>query len=48
MRVNEDYERWNAHNQTGDDNSVLSFWKRLLALRKGNTGLVCATNLIDR
>ncbi|KAH6903418.1 alpha amylase [Coprinopsis sp. MPI-PUGE-AT-0042] len=27
MRVNEDYERWNAHNQIGDDNSVLAFWK---------------------
>ncbi len=34
MRVNEDYETWNAHTQTGDDTSVLAFWKKAIATRK--------------
>ena len=34
MRVNEDYETWNAHAQAGDDTSVLAFWKKAIATRK--------------
>lgn len=40
MRVNEDYETWNAHSQVHDQDSVWAFWRRLLALRKGNVTLV--------
>lgn len=40
MRVNEDYEIWNAENQVQDENSVRAFWKRLLKIRKDNVVLV--------
>ncbi|EAU93650.1 alpha-glucosidase [Coprinopsis cinerea okayama7 len=43
MRVNEDYQTWNAQSQTGDDTSVFAFWKRLLKLRKGNQTLIYGT-----
>ncbi len=34
MRVNEDYETWNASCQLEDEGSVLSFYKRALQTRK--------------
>lgn len=34
MRVNEDYSSWNAAQQVTDGNSVYSYWKSLLRLRK--------------
>lgn len=40
MRVNEDYETWNAEKQVGDGNSVHAFWKKLLEIRKEHTVLV--------
>lgn len=47
MRVNEDYEVWNAENQVKDENSVHAFWQRLLKIRKDNTVLV-SWNLLHR
>ncbi|KAJ2933230.1 hypothetical protein H1R20_g3817, partial [Candolleomyces eurysporus] len=40
MRVNEDYEVWNAENQVQDENSVRAFWRRLLKIRKNNIVLI--------
>ena len=40
IKVNEDYKEWNIQKQQGDHTSVLSFWKRLLKIRKEHTGLV--------
>jgi len=40
MRVNMDYEAWNAKAQTGDPDSVLSFWKKALRVRKDHELLV--------
>lgn len=34
MRVNEDYPQWNAALQVPDEDSVFSFWKKVLQLRK--------------
>nr|BAV92596.1 maltase MalT [Pholiota microspora] len=34
MRVNGDYETWNAEAQCSDEGSVHSFWKQALAVRK--------------
>ncbi|ORY23124.1 alpha-glucosidase [Naematelia encephala] len=34
MRVHDDYREWNVATQKSDSNSVLSFWKRMLAFRK--------------
>ncbi|KAI5829976.1 glycoside hydrolase family 13 protein [Schizophyllum commune Tattone D] len=34
MRVNDDYPSWNAEKQISDPNSVRSFWRKLLELRK--------------
>lgn len=34
MRVNEDYLTWNAQTQTSRSDSVFTFWKHLLKLRK--------------
>ncbi|KAF9560644.1 glycoside hydrolase family 13 protein [Agrocybe pediades] len=34
MRVNEDYETWNAAAEIEDTNSVLAFWKKALKVRK--------------
>jgi len=36
MRVNDDYEMWNAAAQSADDSSVLGFWKKALRVRKAN------------
>jgi len=40
IKVNEDYKEWNVAVQETDEDSVLSFWKRLLKVRKENPGLV--------
>ncbi|KAL1739225.1 glycoside hydrolase family 13 protein, partial [Schizophyllum fasciatum] len=40
MRVNDDYPSWNAAKQISDPDSVHSFWKRLLALRKQTPTLI--------
>lgn len=34
MTINPDYKEWNVETQQNDPNSVLSFWKESLALRK--------------
>ncbi|CAK7199547.1 hypothetical protein SEUCBS139899_002227 [Sporothrix eucalyptigena] len=34
MRVNDDFKQWNVQEQEGDDDSVLSFWRRILDLRQ--------------
>ena len=34
MRVHDDYPEWNVAKQRQDDQSVLSFWKRMLSFRK--------------
>ena len=45
MRVNEDYNAWNAERQIGDDESVHAFWKKLLKIRKDHPVLVSLTFL---
>ncbi|GLB36830.1 putative alpha-amylase domain containing protein [Lyophyllum shimeji] len=40
MRVNDDYETWNAAAQVDDENSVLGFWKRALRVRKTHEVLI--------
>ena len=40
MRVNDDYPSWNVAVQQGDEDSVLSFWKKMLKIRKANDVLV--------
>ncbi|KAF5376935.1 hypothetical protein D9615_007297 [Tricholomella constricta] len=40
MRVNDDYETWNAAAQIEDPNSVHSFWKKALKLRKAHEVLI--------
>ncbi|THG96036.1 hypothetical protein EW026_g5712 [Hermanssonia centrifuga] len=40
MRVNDDYPETNVAIQVGDPNSVLSFWKKALALRKEHEVMV--------
>lgn len=40
MRVNEDYKEWNVAKQQGDDQSVLSFWKKMLTFRKKHLSCV--------
>ncbi|KIM34663.1 glycoside hydrolase family 13 protein [Hebeloma cylindrosporum] len=40
MRVNVDYETWNAKAQIDDQDSVHSFWKKALSVRKNNELLI--------
>lgn len=40
MRIHDDYQEWNATAQTSDPDSVRSFWKRMLGLRKQYPSLV--------
>ncbi|TPX07349.1 uncharacterized protein E0L32_002181 [Thyridium curvatum] len=37
MRVNDDYKEWNVEKQVGDKNSVLEYWREVLALRKSES-----------
>jgi alpha-glucosidase len=34
MRVNDDFKKWNVENQVKQEDSVLSYWKEVLTLRK--------------
>lgn len=34
MKTNDDYKEWNVESQVNDPDSVLSYWKAILALRK--------------
>jgi alpha-glucosidase len=34
MRVNDDFKKWNVESQVDDKESVLSYWKEMLTLRK--------------
>lgn len=43
MRVNEDYENWNAESQGHDADSVRTFWKDLLRIRKENSLLIAGS-----
>ncbi|KAJ8456416.1 hypothetical protein ONZ45_g18727 [Pleurotus djamor] len=36
MRVNEDFSEWNVAKQAGDPNSILTFWKKALKVRRDN------------
>jgi alpha-glucosidase len=40
MTINKDHKEWNVESQIDDPQSVLSFWKNLLALRKQYTDLL--------
>lgn len=40
MRVNDDFETWNASAQMNDDSSVLGFWQQALKVRKEHDVLV--------
>ncbi|RDB27402.1 Alpha-glucosidase [Hypsizygus marmoreus] len=40
MRVNDDYQEWNAAAQVDDDSSVYRFWKTALKTRKANEVLI--------
>ncbi|KIJ60143.1 glycoside hydrolase family 13 protein [Hydnomerulius pinastri MD-312] len=40
MRVNDDYNEWNAALQLGDEESVHAFWKRAIGVRKQHDVLV--------
>ena len=35
MRVNDDFREWNVESQVGAEESVLRYWKEMLALRRG-------------
>lgn len=45
MRVNDDYEEWNAAAQVDDKASVWAFWKKALAMRKAHDILVSAREI---
>lgn len=34
MRVNDDFKEWNVEKQEGKDDSVLAYWRQVLAMRK--------------
>ncbi|KAJ7131246.1 glycoside hydrolase family 13 protein [Mycena epipterygia] len=40
MRINDDYQTWNAAAQLDDEQSVRAFWKRALQLRKEHNVLI--------
>ena len=46
MRVNDDFEKWNAAHQINDENSVHAFWKRALVFRKQHDVLVRFKNFV--
>ena len=48
MRVNDDYPSWNAEKQILDPDSVRSFWKKLLVLRKEKPVLVRIVVFLQR
>jgi oligo-1,6-glucosidase len=40
MTINRDYVDWNVASQINDPNSVLAYWRKMLALRKGHSDLL--------
>lgn len=44
MRVNDEYPSWNASLQTGDDNSVYSYWTSLLKFRRDYLNIIVYGN----
>ena len=48
MRVNDDYPSWNAEKQILNADSVRSFWKKLLGLRKEKPVLVRIVGFLQR
>ena len=46
MRVNDDYDIWNAEKELADPDSVLQFWKALLAVRKRYELFVSAPSIV--
>ncbi|CAE6466254.1 unnamed protein product [Rhizoctonia solani] len=46
MRVNDNYKQINATNQTNDEHSVFSFWKKMIAVRKAHPLLVSTLHLV--
>lgn len=40
MTINKDYTRWNVKSQQDDADSILSYWKRMLAFRKQYTDVL--------
>ena len=40
MKVNEDYKSYNAEREKADPDSVLNYWKKALAFRKGHLACV--------
>ena len=48
MRVNDDFHSWNVAAQRADPESVLSFWKRALEVRKEWEVLVSISFLAAR
>ena len=40
MTINDDYVKWNVASQINDPDSVLSYWKRMLKLRRENADLL--------
>ena len=39
MTINKDHKEWNVASQVDDSNSILSFWKRILSIRKQDPDL---------
>lgn len=49
MRVHDDYPNWNVAKQVDDPNSILSFWRAMLAYRKRHPACVSPTsNFADK
>lgn len=46
MRLNVDYETWNAKAQIDDPDSVQSFWKKALSVRKNHELLVGVPSIL--
>jgi len=48
MRVNDDYQSWNAASELEDKDSVFSFWKRALEMRMKSDVFVSSPVLLIR
>jgi glycosidase len=40
MRVHDDYKTWNVKSEMGDPDSVWSFWKKMLEIRKAYPAII--------
>ncbi|KAH8831350.1 glycoside hydrolase family 13 protein [Flagelloscypha sp. PMI_526] len=47
MRAHDDYPTWNADTLAKDSTSVLSFWKKALAFRKGSDTLIYGSFVVE-